>query len=168
MPNNNLYQLASEYEALYTALEENVDEDGVIDASLLPAVGEAKATYETKALAVATVIRRFESDIELYDAEIKRLSTAKKHIQNEKERVKAYLQTACEKCGIESIKGLHAKISFIKSVETDVYDESELPDEYFRTKTTVEPDKSKIRDALKAGVTVAGARLIEKRNIQIK
>ena len=168
MPNNTLFNLASEYEMLYTALAESADEDGVIDESLLPAVGEAKATLEAKALSVAQVVRYLDEDIDLFDKEITRLTAAKKHLENEQKRVKAYLQTACEKCGIESIKGVHAKISFIKSTSTDIYDESELPDEYFRTKTTVEPDKTKIKDAIKAGIDVPGARLVERRNIQIK
>ena len=46
--------------------------------------------------------------------------------------------------------------------------ESELPAEYIVTKITTVPDKTKIKNAIKAGQEVAGARLVEKRKIQIK
>ena len=71
-------------------------------------------------------------------------------------------------CGIERIDGVQSVISFRRSEQTVIDNESELPAEYIVTKITTVPDKTKIKNAIKAGQEVAGARLVEKRNIQIK
>lgn len=58
------------------------------------------------------------------------------------------------------------KITYRKSDEV-VADVAQLPAEYLRYKEP-EADKTAIKKAIKAGVEIAGAQLIEKRNIQIK
>ncbi len=166
--NNSLFALAADYDNLYRALIGSVDEDGVVDIDIASAVEQAKGTFEEKAVAVATVYRKLGNDVELFKAEIDRLSAIKKRIENEQDRVKKYLALACEKTGTESIKGIYASISFRKSEQTVIDNESEIPAEYIITKTTMSPDKTKIKTAIKAGQTVPGAHIAEVRNIQIK
>ena len=50
----------------------------------------------------------------------------------------------------------------------DGVDPVSLPLEYQRVKVTVEPDKTKLKEALKAGKTIEGVELVERQNIQIK
>lgn len=166
--NKSLFALSNEYKSLYDALVTSANEDGVIDENVFAAVEQIKGEFTEKAIAVATVYRALGKDIELFDSEIERLTAIKKRLENEQNRVKKYLSDACEKTGTESIKGVYANISFRKSEETDPFDIDALPDEYKVVKTTVSPDKAKIKAAIKAGIDVPGARLIEKRNIQIK
>ena len=59
-------------------------------------------------------------------------------------------------------------LSFRKSESVDVYDPVLLPAEFTKTKTTVTPDKTAIKAAIKAGKDVAGATLEIKKNLQIK
>ena len=42
-----------------------------------------------------------------------------------------------------------------------------MPDEFIRVKEA-EPDKTKIKSAIKSGEMIVGCRLVEKENIQIK
>ncbi len=168
MANNSLYVLSEEYKSLYEQLYNSIDEDGVVDVQIMNALTVAKGTFEEKATSVATVCRMLENDEEQIDNEIKRLTAIKKRIGNEKNRIKQYLSESCQKTGIDSIKGLYANISFRQSEETVIDDESLIPDEFLIAKTTITPDKTKIKASIKAGQVVPGAHIESKKNIQIK
>jgi len=68
--------------------------------------------------------------------------------------------------GIDEIKTPIVKINFRKS-ETVEIDEN-LSEEYIKTTITTAPDKIKIKQAIKDGIVVYGARIVEHKNIQIK
>ncbi len=165
----NLYLLAQEYKDLENALLASADEEtGELDIDISKAVEKAQGTFEEKAVAVATVYRNLGTYSGNIDAEIKRLQALKKRVDREQDRVKEYLTQACEMTGMESIRGVYANISFRKSEQTVIDDESVLPKEYVIEKITYSPDKTKIKNAIKAGQEVQGAHIEVKNNIQIK
>lgn len=165
----NLYLLAKEYKDLENALLASVDEEtGELDIDISKAVEKAQGTFEEKAIAVATVFRNLGAYSGDIDAEIKRLQALKKRVDREQERVKDYLAQACEMTGTKQINGIYANISFRKSEQTIIDDESALPKEYVIEKVTYSPDKTKIKAAIKAGQEVQGAHIEIKQNIQIK
>lgn len=165
----NLYLLAQEYKDLENALLASADEEtGELDIDIAKAVEKAQGTFEEKAVAVATVYRHLETYSGNIKAEIKRLQALDKRVDREQERVKEYLTQACEMTGTESIRGVYANISFRKSEQTVIDDESVLPKEYVIEKITYSPDKTKIKNAIKAGQEVQGAHIEVKNNIQIK
>lgn len=55
-----------------------------------------------------------------------------------------------------------------KSTAIVIENESEIPDEYLRSNTTYSPDKASIKEALRSGTSVPGARLEERRSWSIK
>lgn len=165
----NLYLLAQEFKELENALFASVDEEtGEVDLDIFSTVEKAQGTFEEKAIAVATVFRNLENYGGNIDAEIKRLQALKKRVDREQMRVKDYLTQACEMTGTESIRGVSANISFRKSEQTVIDDESALPKEFLIEKITYSPDKTKIKSAIKAGEEVQGAHIEVKQNIQIK
>ena len=169
MANNSLYALANEYSDLYRALTETVDEDGLVDADVFAAVEQAKGTFEEKAVAVATVWRMLGNDVEQIKNEIDRLKALKDRVEREQERVKQYLAMACEKTGTDSVKGVSAVIKFkTNPPHVEFTDESALPAEYIVTKIVKAPDKTKIKNAIKAGISVSGAYLKSDRVLEIK
>ncbi len=165
----NLYLLAQEYKDLENALLASADEEtGELDIDISKAVEKAQGTFEEKAVAVATVYRNLGTYSGNIDAEIKRLQALKKRVDREQDRVKEYLMQACEMTGTESIRGVYANISFRKSEQTVIDDESVLPKEFVIEKISYSPDKTKIKNAIKAGKEVQGAHIEVKNNIQIK
>jgi hypothetical protein len=70
--------------------------------------------------------------------------------------------------GIEKIESPLFKISLRRSeaVEVDVVEA--LPSSFQNVKTVVTADKMAIKEAIKKGETVFGARIIENFNLQIK
>ena len=68
----------------------------------------------------------------------------------------------------EKYKSAKCAVSYRRSASVEVLNQDLIPPEYLRTKTTVEPDKTAIKDALKEGTEIPGVRLDERQNIQIK
>ncbi len=164
----NIYKLGDDYLMLANRLADTTDEDGVVDMGLLPAVSEAKELVESKAVSIGCVIKQLAAYKAQIDEETKRLTAMSKMLGNRIDYLADATSEVLQACGIERIDGVQSVISFRRSEQTVIDDESELPAEYIVTKITTAPDKTKIKNAIKAGQEVAGARLVEKRNIQIK
>lgn len=165
----NLYFLSNEVEQLYNELINSVnDETGEINVDIANALSVKEAEFDEKAIAVATVSRRFNSQIKLIDEELTRLKLLKDRATSIEQRLKDSLTAACERLGKTNIDGISAKISFKKSTKTIVDNESLLPDEFIKVTMTKKPDLTKIKAVINAGGEVAGAHLETCNNIQIK
>lgn len=164
----NLYQLTNEVEELFNKLVESSNEDGEVDAEIQNALMVSEQEFDKKAIAVATVQRRFEAEAQMIDEEIKRLQDLKKRATNNAERLKNNLSEACLRLGKDKIDGISAKISFRLSTKTVVENENELPEEYFNITITKKPNLTKIKESIQNGIEIKGARLEEFKNIQIK
>lgn len=60
------------------------------------------------------------------------------------------------------------RISTRRSQAVDIIDADALPREYTRSKTTIAPDKAAIKAAIKAGIDVPGAAIVENVNLSVK
>lgn len=170
MQNNlTLYSLSKDLEQLQNELLESADEEtGELDNKIVEAVDKLQGTFEEKAVKVAMVYKNFDSFLTSIEAEEKRLKALKEKVEREKERVEKYITRACETTGTTRIEGVQATISFRKSEKVVVDNESLIPEEFMKVKTTYEPDKTKIKKAIKNGEEVLGASLQTTNNIQIK
>ncbi len=164
----NIYKLGDDYLMLANKLADTADEDGAIDESLLPVVSEAKELVESKAQSIGCVIKQLDVYRKQIDEEVKRLKAMSDTLGARITYLKDATSAVLQECCIERIDGVQTVISFRKSETVEFSDESELPDEYMATKITVAPDKTKIKAAIKSGMTVPGAYIAEHRNIQIK
>lgn len=165
----NLYNLTSECKGLYDAILATADEEtGEADLSLVTALAQRQEEWDKKAVSVACVFRALGEDSDRIGREIERLTAIKKRLDRERERVKEGLDAACRALGVESVKGMYANISYRASEQTVIDDELSLPEEYLTVKKTYTPNKTAIREAIKAGKEVPGAHIERKKNIQIK
>lgn len=162
----SLYGLTVQYQELYNQLLESVDEDGAVDISICTALTAKGKEFEEKAVSVASVYRKFDNDIALYEQEIKRLQEYKERLKKCRDRLKNNLYYACETLGYEKIDGIYANISFRTSEETIIDDKDMLEEEFIRV--NVEPNKTAIKNAIKTGREVRGAHIEKKKNIIIK
>lgn len=165
----SLYSLTDECRNLYDALMASVDEEtGEVDISLVNALAERQEAWEDKAVAVACVYRSLDEDAARVGREIERLTAMKKRLERERDRVKEGLSAAFTALGVEKVKGMYADISFRASEQTVIDNADAVPEEYMTVKTTYTPNKTAIKEAIKAGKEVPGAHLEQKKNIQIK
>lgn len=160
-----LYEITEQYRELLALADDQDMAQAVSDT--LEAVAD---DFNKKAEMVSNVVLNFQSDIASIDSEIKRLQQRKTQIKNKEDSLKEYLRMNMERTGISKISCPLFSITCAKGREVAVVDQTdELPDDYVSVKTSIEPDKKKIKDDLKAGVDIPGARLERtKSSIRIK
>lgn len=165
----NLYNLTAECKSLYDDIIASADDDtGEVDLSLVTALSVRQEEWNDKAIAVACVYRALDEDSARVGREIERMTAIKKRLERERDRVKEGLANACNALGVEKVQGMYANISFRSSEQTVIENEGAIPDEYMTVKTTYTPNKTAIKEAIKAGKDVPGAHVEKRKNIQIK
>lgn len=158
-----LYEINDAY---YKWLEKVQENEGELTRELLIELECIGGEFNEKAEAYAVLIKTLNAEAEMLKTEQQRLYERQKQKENLAERLKERLAESMrffEKNKLETAK---CKISFRSSTAVEIIDEAKLPDEYFKIER--KPMKSEIKEALKAGMAIDGAVLVERKNIQIK
>lgn len=141
------------------------EETGEIEPATLESVQIAS---EEKIIATAMYIRRLDA---LNKATKETIQDLQERVRADSKRIEAlkWLMTkAMDSLQYTEVKSPEVTLRFRKSSSVEITDSESLPEQFLRTKTVVEPDKTAIKNALKAGEKIQGAQLVESRNLQIK
>lgn len=163
-----LYDIKDEFLALMNAIEEQGGE-------ITPEQEQALAINESNYLERAENIGKYVVCLQNYqkaaDEEIKRIEGLKAKAQEAIDKMKERLIGAVDLYGKEKLK-LIPSVSFStrKSSAVVIYDEEQIPDEFYHTrvKETTTISKEEIKKAITAGREVAGAYLEERKSITIQ
>ena len=159
-----LYQINNDYYDLISQIELA---EGELTPELESALEINKNELEVKSIAYVEVIKQRESFNTRIDDEIKRLQAIKKQNDNLILRLKNNLLNAVNLFG--SFDAGFLKFSTRKSKQVEVnIDPNDLPKEFKMVKVTETPDKNAIKKAIEQGQEVAGCRIVENINLQIK
>jgi hypothetical protein len=140
-----------------------------VDAHVLDAYLEELATQEAEKIdAYGYVLRQQVARIQFLKDEEKRVQNRRKAAENALDRMKSRMLHVMTANGLRKVSGATTTISLRKSASVVVDDVSLLSEQFVRIKTTTEPDKVAIKDAMLSGVDVAGARLVESESLQVK
>lgn len=112
------------------------------------------------------VIKTLDSECDIIDIEIKRLQELKKQRSNFTQSLKDRLKNAMQAMELTEIKTALNKINFRKSESVEIIDESILPSNVLIYEPKI--DKKKIKEIIKNGGQVFGAKIVENQNLQIK
>ena len=123
---------------------------------------------QVKAGNYAKVIANIQSDADAIDNEIKRLKVMKESKERAIDRLKSAVKNAMLVSNIEKIESPLFKLSIRKSEAVEVDIVEALPGAFINVKNVVTADKVAIKEAIKRGENVIGARIIENFNLQIK
>ena len=93
------------------------------------------------------------------------LEGRRKHTENKVKSLKNYLQAMLDG---QKWKSSKAVVSYRKTQSVIVDNLDDIPNDFMRIKTTSEPDKVAIKDALKAVTEVAGCHLEEGQTMSVK
>ena len=177
MENRTLFQLSADMAAIEDALWEN---GGELTPEIEQALTETEQSLAVKTDSYNALIRKFASQADVIDAEIKRLTALKKTCQNAEKRLKSHICDTMALFGIDKLEGQYCKISRAKtsSIETneDLLLASYLPtidaiNESLPPYIKVEPKISKtaIKDFQKTeGILPAGAEVVENWSLRIR
>ena len=159
----NLYEITREAQELASLLE--TDE---LTPELEAALLINQDQLQVKAGNYAKVIANIQSDSDSIDAEIKRLKAMKDTKDRSISRLKEALRDAMLVSGIDKIESSLFKLSLRRSEAVEVDLVEALPKDFQNIKQVITADKVSIKEAIKRGENITGARLVENFNLQIK
>lgn len=161
----NIYELNDSIKACIQLDEEHVvsvDDGEILNLQQFEAL---QMERDAKVEGLACYIKNKLADAEAIYAEIDVLSQRAAIMKKEAERCKSYLAGALYG---EKFETPRCKITWRKSEICNVLNIDAVPDEFKRTKVTVDADKTAIKKAFKGGAEVPGAEVIQKLNMTLK
>ena len=167
----SIYNISNDLKKIYEDLDNGngIDlETGEIKPEIMQQLSISRNELETKAVDYGYVIKAFDDEIDIIEREIERLEERKAYVKKNKERMKTIVSSAMEEFGINKIKSETLQLSFRKSESVDIFDESLIDEKFKKVKTEISLDKTAIKNAIKNGEDVQGAKIVEKNNLQIK
>ena len=160
---NSLFNIKARAQQLARALEED-ELTPELENELVINQQELQIKSENYAYA----IKSLEGDVSIIDEEIKRLKGLKDGKINAIDRMKGSVVNAFQIYGITEVKSATLKLSLRRSEAVEVVNIDQLPESLVTVKKTVSADKVKIKEAIKNGVLVQGAVIVENYSLQIK
>lgn len=164
-----LYEIATQYQNIAELL---ADPEFADNQDITTALDNIEDDFNNKAVNVVKAINIAEHDIDAIDSEIKRLTAMKKARQNRIDEIKNYLKFNMQKTGIYKIECPLFKISYSEraqsAVEIDekLFMDNNINEDFVNVKIT--PNKTAIKDALKRGENVIGAKLVDSQVLTIE
>jgi esterase/lipase len=159
----NLYEITQEAQYLAALLETE---------ELTPELEEAliinQDQLQAKAVNYAKVIANYQAESDAIDQEIKRLKAMKDSREKKIEWLKESVKKAMLVSGIEKVESPLFKLAVRRSEAVEVDMVEALPNAFQNVKNVITADKVAIKEAIKRGENVTGARLVENFNLQIK
>ena len=152
----------------YRNLENLGEQEGLTVEMIQEALGQVEEDINTKIENTCKVMKEIEADALGIDEEIKRLTVLKKQKENTAKKLKEYVEFEMNGIGLNKVEGKLFKISFRKSKSLKIIDETKIPKEFIKVKTTETISKTELSKALKNGEIIEGAELVENRSLQIK
>lgn len=160
--NKSLFEIQSDYLAIANEL---ANSEGELSPELESRLSIHHQELKAKSLAYVQVMALIESDIAFAQQEMERIGTYIKGKQRLRERLRERLTIATLEYGEIHTGTYQITTRKSESVEVDL---NQIPEAYTRILVHPIADKAKIKEALKAGENVPGARLVIKHNLIIK
>ena len=160
-----LYEITQDIAELEELINnEELTEDEVIEVKTM-----IESVLNEKAEQIAYVIKNKESDIKAIKEEEKRLKEKRKSVEKSAERLKSYVLENLLMLDKKKIKTSVGDIAIRKSQAVEVSsDVNVLDDRFKRVKTTVEADKTALKEAIKSGEVVDGVEIVENYSLNVR
>lgn len=161
-------KLYEEVELIENAISEILYNDEPINLEVLDTLVQAKvATIQNGLESLCKIRARKQAAITALTDESKRLAEKATRESKSLVRLEDYIHSMLKRSGEKKIEAGTFTVGTRVSNSVWVAPDFNNP-EYMRTKTIVEPDKTAIKDAIKAGAQIDGAAIVTKENLSIK
>lgn len=163
--------------SLYTAAEDLAPLLDQIDpetGEMSEELGTALSKFEGKSKAVTAYILNEEATADAIDEAIKKLEAKAIAHRKRSDYFRAYLRDNMKRCGMTLISAddgtFTAKLHPARDESVEIFDPKQIPLAYLREPKppAPAPDKNRIKESLKAGLDVPGARIIKKDRLEIR
>lgn len=159
----SLYQMSDTARQLQSLLESGeIDEAVLLDT--MEAIGASQKLED-----YVYVLKDFEAQIQMHDAEITRLKENKRILENRVEYLKEKVCDYMKASGQKSANAGTFKLTMRESKSCEIVDESMIPLSYMREiPAKLEPDKKKMLKDMKDGKRIEGADLKTSYSVTVK
>lgn len=148
-----------EIEAGIAEAVQQVEESG--DESALAVLNAYLDGRRDKVDRIAAYIKSCDIAADNIDAEIDRLKARKQAFENRAKRVKDYAKGVMDVHGKSKLEGDRFTLSVRATPPSvKITDETQIPSKFLDVKTTYQPRKKDIKDAIERGEAVPGAELL--------
>lgn len=163
----SLYVIAAEHRRMVDALMATDNDSQTIADTI-----EAESyPLEVKAQNVAYAIKNLEATAAAIKAAEQEMAARRKAIENRALHIKTYLQACMEVAGVSKIECPHFQLSIKNNPPSvEIYEDKLIPAEFMKQPEPppAQPDKTAIKEAIKAGRDVPGAQLVAAKRLEIK
>lgn len=168
-----LWQLTEQGSKLEEIIENSINwETGEVDENydkLTDLKDKINALVVSKGRDLIYVLKKQDNYAEAIDEEIKRLQALKKSYTKKKENLSNYIKMCMIANNIKAIETPIGKLSVVNNAESvEIYDESLIDKKFIKTKIEETISKTDIKNAIKNGEEVQGARLVRNTRLAIK
>ena len=162
-----LYQLSTNY---LLALDFMTNPETDLPAEVINDTLEALGgELEDKAVNVAKFLRNMEAMAEQIKNAEAEMSKRRKSLENRAQWLKDYIKLNMEATGINKIECPYFALSLAKNPPlVNITNEDEIPEQFKTQVISCKVDKTAIKDAIKAGVSVPGATITNGLRLVIK
>lgn len=173
-----LYEIPKAYDDIFASL----NEDGEITEDIAAQLDAINDVLQTKVENICHFVLDLQQDVEAIDSEIKRLQGRKKTFNNKVDWLKNYLLTNLQRLDMKKVE-TPTVTATVQNNPPAVRVTGDIPPEYKTAKLNMpgnlvpqdldqyavyEPDKTKIKNDIKAGKDVPGAELFQDVSLRIK
>ena len=161
----SLYQLSDEYAYLLERLFDQ--ESGEVNTAIAGRLDALEAPLQEKAINKVRFMKAIEAEHAAVKAEREAMAAREKSLKAKIDWFKRDLLGAMERSGINEISCPQFVIKLRKNPESVELDPDVILTTQFQ-RVTVEPNLEAIKFAIKGGMEIPGARLVQKHRIEIK
>lgn len=111
---------------------------------------------------------KIDSEIDFLAHESARINKRKKELEEKQDRMKRHVVELLDLANSKFVGRIHSFGLTISEGTVVEIPASALPEEFRRTVTTVEPDKTAIKTAIKTGREIPGCRIETRKNLRLK
>jgi hypothetical protein len=168
MKSLTLYELRTEYRAALDLLAETPEDEIDMD-SFSAGLAALESDLTAKAAAVACYIREVEAEAAAIGEWLKAQQNRMQRLDSAADRLRKYLLGELTLAGMTTVSDPRIQLKIRKNPpRVAILSEDALPPQWWRTRTIQEPDKTEIKNALKAGQEIPGAALEITERLEIK
>jgi len=167
MNNMSLYDLSANYlQALDTLTDPELDLPMEAIADTLEAL---EGELQDKAVNVAKYMKNMEAMIKAIKEAEQNMARRRQTLENRAQWLKDYLKGNMEACGFQKIESPWFRLAIQKNpASVNVFDENAVPTQFKKEVVTIKIDKTAIKNAIKSGEDVPGAKLMNGSRLAIK
>lgn len=156
----SLYNLTGEW----LAMRDKLADAGFDETTIADTLDAESTPYDEKVARVAMVVEEFDAIAASKKALAKQFDDEAKRLEARAESLRRYLAGSLALTGRTEVPHelIRVKLYIGRDESVEVTDEDELPSQYLKSKTTISPDRTLLKSALKAGAEIPGAKLLKK------